>query len=61
MEDQTQTEDIADWIIFSFHVFNINDFWSNIPWSSASYEQILRSFSKLSQTEVCNDALPACL
>ena len=57
MENKTQTEDIADWIILGFHILDIYNLGSNVSWGSASYKQILVDVWKLSQAEVSNTAV----
>jgi hypothetical protein len=59
MEDEAKTEDIANGIIFGFHIFDVDYFRSNISWSPTTNEEVLLSLSKLSQSKICDDTLPA--
>ena len=42
VEDEPQTEDITDWFVFSRHVLDVDDLWSNVARSTAAHEQVLR-------------------
>lgn len=41
MEDEPQTEDIADWFILGFHIFDVDNFRSNVARCAASDKEIL--------------------
>lgn len=59
MENESQTENITDWFIFSLHIFDINDFWSYVSWRSTSHKEVLLAICKLSQPKISNHTLPA--
>lgn len=57
VEDESQTEDIANWLILRLHVLQVDDLWGHVAWSTASHEEILLRVSKLSKPEVSNHAV----
>lgn len=59
MENQSQTKHIADWIIFRFHIFDIDNLWGDIAWCTTSNKEIFFSIAKLSQAIIGNDAIKA--
>jgi hypothetical protein len=36
VENEADREDITNWIGFCFHVFDVDDLWSNISWCTTS-------------------------
>jgi hypothetical protein len=62
MEDEAQAENVADGVILSLHVLDVDDLRSHIAGSSAAHEEILLGIAKLCKSEVSDDALsPAVL
>ncbi len=57
VEDKTQTEQVTDRVVFGFHVLDIDDFWSNVAWGSASDEEILANVGEFGETEVSDNAI----
>ena len=55
VKDAPNTEHITDWMRFCRHVLDVDDLWCDIPWSSASYEQVIWIVSHSCQSEVNND------
>ena len=54
MEDESQTEHITDWFVLCFHVFDVDNFRSDVSGSTTSNEKILISIREFSKTEVSN-------
>lgn len=42
IEDTTGTEDVADWLRFCGHVFDVDDLGGNVARSTAAYEEVVR-------------------
>lgn len=61
MEDEAQTEHVTDWIVFGFHVFNVDDFRGDVSWSTASDEKILFSVCEFGQSVIGNHAIEGIL
>jgi len=61
MHDETETEHVTDRIVFGFHIFDVDDFRSDVARSTTSNEKILVNLRKLSETEVSNDQIPTIL
>ncbi len=57
MEDESKTEYITNWLIFSFHVFDVYHLRSNVSWCSTTHEQIFRFVRELREAEVSNNTL----
>ena len=57
MKDETQTEHVANRVIFSLHIFDVDHLRSNVARCAASHEQIFFSIWKLGKTKVSNDQL----
>ena len=61
MEDEPQAKDIAYWIVFSFHILDVDHFRGHIARGSASHEEILKAICEFSQSEISNHALEVVL
>lgn len=59
MEDESQTEHIADGLILGAHVFDIDHLGRHVAWSSTAHEEILLLIGELSQSKISNHAIPA--
>jgi len=59
MEYQAQAEHIANGIILSLHIFDVDYFRSHIARGTAPNEKILISVCELGQTEISYDAFSA--
>jgi hypothetical protein len=57
IKDASRAENIAYWVRFGRHVFNIYDLRRHISWSSTSHKKIVRIISNCSQAEVDNSRL----
>lgn len=57
MEDDSNTEKIANWVILSFQIFQVNDLWSHIARSTASYKQVLFFFAVGRKPKISNDTI----
>ena len=47
VEDEPQTENIANGVVFGFHVFDVDDFRSHVAWSSTPNEEVLFGIREL--------------
>jgi len=56
VEDQSQTENIADGVILCLHIFDVDDFRSNVAGCAASDEEIFLCICELGKSKVSNDA-----
>lgn len=61
MENNSNTEHVADRFILGLHVFEIDHFWSHIAGSSASNKEIVLVPVVLSQSEISDDAVEVVL
>lgn len=61
MKNEPKTEDIANRVVFSLHIFNVDDFRSDISWRTAANKEIFLSLRKFCKSKVCNNALPVAL
>ena len=61
MENQTQTEQIADRLILGLHVLDVDHFGGHVAGGTAPDEQILADGGELGQTEVGDDAVEVSL
>lgn len=52
VKDAANTEDITDWMGFCRHVLDVDDFWRDISWCSASHEKIVWIVGYSCQTKV---------
>ena len=59
MENQPQTEYVADCAVPSFHILDIYDLRSNVSGCTASDKEIFFKFGKLSQPVVSNNTVIA--
>lgn len=59
MEDQPKAEHVTYWLVFSAHIFDIDDLRSNIAWSTASNEEIIGLIRKFSKAKVRYYTVPA--
>ena len=41
VEDEAETEDVADWTVSGLHVFDVDDFWGDVAGSAAPNEEVL--------------------
>jgi hypothetical protein len=57
VEDQAQTEEVANGLVFGFHVLDVDDFRGNVSGGAASDEQVLADGGELGQAEVSDDAV----
>jgi len=48
MKDKTKTENIANGIVLSLHIFDVDDFRSYIPWGSTPNKEIFIGVCELS-------------
>jgi len=61
MENQTQTEEIADGLILGFHVLDVDDFGGHVAGGAAPDEEILADVGELCQTEIGDHAVEVSL
>ena len=59
MEDDTSWKDIADWLTFSVHVFNVDDLWRYKARSSTSHEQVLLFICISGKSEIADGEVKA--
>lgn len=57
MEDEAETEDIANRRVLGLHILDIDDLRRNVTRRSASHEQVLLRIRELSQSVIGNHAL----
>jgi hypothetical protein len=57
MENNANTEKIANWVIFCFQIFEVDNLWSDISWSSTPHKKILFLFAMSGQTKIGNDTI----
>lgn len=57
VEDDSNAEEIADWVVLGLQIFEIDHFWSHIAWGSTSDEEIRVVCAVFSQPEVSNNAV----
>lgn len=55
IKDASNTKNIADWMRFGRHVFNVNNLRSDISWSATSNKQIIGIVGYRGQSEVDYD------
>ena len=61
VEDEPQTEDVADWLILGLHVLKVDDLWRHVAWSSASHEEVLLGVCKFCKPVVSDHAVVGAL
>lgn len=61
MEDEPQAEYVANGLVLSFHILDVDHLWSHIARSSTSDKEIILGISEFSQPEIGNHALPSTL
>jgi len=57
MENQPQTEDVANGTVLLFHIFYIYDLGSDIARCATPHEQVLLGLGELGKTEIRDNAL----
>ena len=57
MENDAQAEHVADRSVLCFQVFQVDDFWGNVAWSTAPYKEVLFLISVSSQPKVSDYAV----
>ena len=61
MENDSYTEKVANRIVFSLEIFQVNDLWGYIPRSPASNKEILFLFGMGCESKVRNDTVKVIL